>query len=56
LLLQQESASFEVIIIDGMKGGTLLHHLPLENVTVLTAKSGNMFTMLNQALTLAKGQ
>jgi hypothetical protein len=55
LILQKGSASFEVIIVDGSKGKISLHHLPLENVTILQSASSNPATMLNQALKQAKG-
>lgn len=55
LLLQKGSASFEVIIVDGSKGKVSLHHLPLENVTILKSESSNPSCMLNQALSIAKG-
>jgi len=55
LILQKGSASFEVIIVNGSKGKVSLHHLPLENVTILLSKSGNPASMLNQALKQAKG-
>jgi hypothetical protein len=55
LILQQGSASFEVIIVDASKGKVPLHHLPLENVTVIVSESSNPSCMLNQALKLAKG-
>ncbi len=55
LILQQGNGSFEVIIVDATKGKVPLHHLPLENVTILLAESSNPSRMLNQALKLAKG-
>jgi hypothetical protein len=55
LILQQGNASFEVIIVDATKGKVPLHHLPFEGVTILTAKSSNGSSMLNQALAVAKG-
>ena len=55
LISQKGTASFEVIIVDGSKGRVPLHHLPLENVTILQAESSNLACMLNQALSIAKG-
>lgn len=56
LILQKGSASFEVIIVDGLKGKISLNHLPLENVTILQSENSNPSCMLNQALNVAKGQ
>jgi len=55
LISQQGTAPFEVIIIDGSKGQVPLSHLPLQNIKVLQGK-GNIFSMLNQACAVAKGQ
>jgi hypothetical protein len=56
LIAQRGTSSFEVIIVDATEGKALLHHLSLDQVTVIPAQSDNLFAMLNLALKRARGQ
>lgn len=52
---EQKNVSFEVIIVDGSKG-TVLSNLPVDNVQILKAEKGQIPAMLNQAVSVAKGE